>query len=683
MEKTKNHTFTNLDINVLKAALVALAWLFYFLDASAQDHIWTLNGDDISYLNGNVGIGTSSPAYPLVVEKGETVFNFRNVSKSDPSEIFSSLAIGHKGEGSASLGLDASNGDFEGDDHVTLTQHNDLSMTLSNRANQPMYFKTAGSTRLTITGDGKVGIGTDNPSATFQVERGTGSNTAEFRGTQRYSHFNLSTEEHTYIRGGKSNSNVLINDTGGNVGIGTSSPAYPLVVEKGETVFNFRNRALGDPSDPNQNTTQLMIGHKGEGNAMLLLDASNGDFSGLDYGYLTQKNNLSMELGNHANQPMYFKTAGSTRLTITGDGKVGIGTDNPSATFQVERGTGSNTAEFRGTQRYSHFNLSTEEHTYIRGGKSNSNVLINDTGGNVGIGTSSPAYPLVVEKGETVFNFRNRALGDPSDPNLNTTQLMIGHKGEGNVMLLLDASNGDFSGLDYGYLTQNNDLSMELGNHASQPMYFKTAGSTRLAITGDGKVGIGTSSPDSRLHVVGSNGAGESIVLDNKEIKFRGDGLAHYSIFANRVANSLTIENTSASHLPNTGGPIMMVFRRDGNVGIGTADPGDWKLAVNGKIRTKEIRVETGWADFVFEEDYALPTLQEVESHIREKGHLQDIPSAEEVAENGIFLGEMNAKLLQKIEELTLYLIAQDKENKAQKALIQSLQSRMEQLEKQ
>jgi len=99
----------------------------------------------------------------------------------------------------------------------------------------------------------------------------------------------------------------------------------------------------------------------------------------------------------------------------------------------------------------------------------------------------------------------------------------------------------------------------------------------------------------------------------------------------------------------------------NGNVGIGTTDPGAWKLAVNGKIRAKEIKVETGWADFVFEEEYQLPTLKEVENHIKEKGHLKDIPSAKEVEENGIFLGEINAKLLQKIEELTLYVIEQNK----------------------
>jgi len=90
-------------------------------------------------------------------------------------------------------------------------------------------------------------------------------------------------------------------------------------------------------------------------------------------------------------------------------------------------------------------------------------------------------------------------------------------------------------------------------------------------------------------------------------------------------------------------------------------DP-DFKLSVNGKIRAKEIIVETGWSDFVFEENYYLRSIDEVETYITENGHLPDVPSADEVEENGINVGEMNALLLQKIEELTLYLIKQDKE---------------------
>ncbi|PXX95008.1 hypothetical protein DF185_22790, partial [Marinifilum breve] len=88
----------------------------------------------------------------------------------------------------------------------------------------------------------------------------------------------------------------------------------------------------------------------------------------------------------------------------------------------------------------------------------------------------------------------------------------------------------------------------------------------------------------------------------------------------------------------------------NGNVGIGTTTTGTHKLAVNGTIGAREIKVETdSWSDFVFEEDYQLKDLKEVESFIEENKHLPDIPSEKEVLENGIAVGEMNAKLLQKI----------------------------------
>lgn len=119
-----------------------------------------------------------------------------------------------------------------------------------------------------------------------------------------------------------------------------------------------------------------------------------------------------------------------------------------------------------------------------------------------------------------------------------------------------------------------------------------------------------------------------------------------------------------------------------GNVGIGTATPQN-KLDVNGTIHSKEVKVDmNGWSDFVLKKGYTLPTLVEVENHINEKGYLENIPSEEEVLKNGINLGEMNAKLLQKIEELTLYSIQQNKEIEALKEENKSFRKLSERLSK-
>ncbi|BBD46996.1 Hypothetical protein PEIBARAKI_6989 [Petrimonas sp. IBARAKI] len=124
---------------------------------------------------------------------------------------------------------------------------------------------------------------------------------------------------------------------------------------------------------------------------------------------------------------------------------------------------------------------------------------------------------------------------------------------------------------------------------------------------------------------------------------------------------------------------IVFKVKSNGNVGIGTLSPQN-KLDVNGVIRAKEIKVETGWADFVFDKDYKLPSLAEVERHIQEKGHLQGIPTEIKVKKDGVSLGEMNVKLLQKVEELTLYLIMHEKEIEKLKEANRDLNEKVKQL---
>ncbi|MEC7263732.1 MAG: hypothetical protein VXW38_08320 [Bacteroidota bacterium] len=120
-----------------------------------------------------------------------------------------------------------------------------------------------------------------------------------------------------------------------------------------------------------------------------------------------------------------------------------------------------------------------------------------------------------------------------------------------------------------------------------------------------------------------------------------------------------------------------------GKVGIGTTTFGSHKLAVEGSIGAREIKVEaSGWSDFVFANDYELPTLEELEAYITKNKHLPEIPSEAEVTKNGIYLGEMNTKLLQKIEELTLYLIEEHKQNQMLQQKVEQLEQKLEGLDR-
>jgi hypothetical protein len=118
-----------------------------------------------------------------------------------------------------------------------------------------------------------------------------------------------------------------------------------------------------------------------------------------------------------------------------------------------------------------------------------------------------------------------------------------------------------------------------------------------------------------------------------------------------------------------------MTFKWNTGIGIGTDNP-QYKLDVNGTMRAKEIIVETGWADFVFSGEYKLPGLNEVKSYITKKKHLSGIPTENEIKEKGVNVGDMQVKLLQKIEELTLYTIQQQETIDMLKAKVENLENR-------
>ena len=316
--------------------------------------------------------------------------------------------------------------------------------------------------------------------------------------------------------------------------------------------------------------------------------------------------------------------------------------------------------------------------------------------GNVGIGIVQPTEKLDING-----SLRIRSLAGSGDRNLVVDQygkMKIGTLGAGDTdwaeysniissqkQVLMNGPS--FNGSNVSTMILNNT------SISPPPLYFETgtrsyydaneinayqiigssAGGTNLGIQnqspgnvtlvqGGGIVGIGTSPFDAKLHVMGSDnngtvatlkvetaGNGQVLLFDGNEIDVTGN------------VNTLAINS-------NSGHPVS----------IGShAVPAGYKLSVDGKIVAEELLVQlkSNWPDYVFTEDYALTPIDELAKQINKLGHLPGMPSAKEVESKGQEVGNMQVKLVEKIEELTLYVIEL-------KAEIETLKSKIESHEK-
>lgn len=223
------------------------------------------------------------------------------------------------------------------------------------------------------------------------------------------------------------------------------------------------------------------------------------------------------------------------------------------------------------------------------------------------------------------------------------------------------------------------DVSLNVRGIAEDYAIFNAedeAGSNKFQVQRDGEVyiqnelGIGLNAPTEEVHVRASD---PTILLQSNgnsepsgRVSLRQINSTGFDIFYDGGPDKLVFEGFSGT---TSQGQHMTIDFNTGNVGIGTsADAAQnlasgFKLSVNGKIASEEILVDlsNSWPDYVFKKDYKLRTLPELENFIDDKGHLPGLPAAADVQDVGIELGEMNRVLVEKIEELTLYILEQEK----------------------
>ncbi len=541
---------------------------------------------------------------------------------------------------------------------------------------------------MTVLRNGNTGIGSVTPTAQLHT-----TNTVRF---EKFKNNALMDSVLTTDTSGNLKLKYFVGGTGGNddtkwtlnngniysrdsayVGIGVDSATAKLHAKGTIRFESLKNNAAKDSVLTTDSSGNLSMKYLSADNSKWRLNANNiysrdSAYVGIGTDSATAKFHTlgSMRFESFKNNPQ-----GDSVLTTDQSGNLkmvylpyGSGGGGGGATYTFKNGvTQSNGIVNIGGSLEDTVNLNLAGYAFNINNGTQKVLTASATNNNIGVGTAPVAA------------YRMSVNGDANIGNATSTA------GIGSKLWFNGTGNGDNVWMSrYNNTANNTDLRMNIGNGAGisndrLDIGYDSANNwnSKFVVQNNGMVGIGTTQLNGLLSVGSTHGS---------KLAVGNNAWAKTSVITTGNNANADGDFTDVLVAGQNNNNAVLRINSKGNVGIGTSTntalDSAYRLSVNGKIRAKGLRVQTtGWADFVFEPGYKLKSLIEVEAFINKNKHLPEMLPAQKVIAEGNDVGETQVKLLQKVEELTLYLIDQDKQLKKLQEQNKTLETQNKEIE--